>query len=155
MNDQSENYVTTTYLTDTVIISTKITDHPIIKTGDVADASGKITNMKKDSKFGYAIWLSDNSVFDRADNSYAGSDLDEAMFITLNYKNPILWGLIITAIVCSLLLIGFGVYVCIKKKRNEDVLPACCSTCSGRGGGDKDYGDGFSSGGFAKLSEDA
>jgi len=103
------------------------------------------TNNKED--FGYAVWLSQNAVFDRAGNSFAGSDMDAAMIVHVETSNPFLWGVWITVGLAVLGLVGFGVYAYTKKKNNEDIC-GCCSRQAG-----SDGGPGYSSGGFVNLGD--
>ena len=46
------------------------------------------TTNNEQAEFGYVLWLSDNIVFDRAGNSFAGSDYDANGLIFLKENEP-------------------------------------------------------------------
>ena len=69
-------YETTNMLQDTVVIPTTKNGMPTYSPTGSANAEDVIADdryRQGSAKFGYVVWLADNSVFDIAGNSFAGS----------------------------------------------------------------------------------
>jgi hypothetical protein len=143
LDNTNDMYETKNYLTDTVVIQTNL------KNGKPGDVIGADTTTTPKLHYGYAIWLSDNIVFDRAGNSYAGSDLDKAIMITiLTSSTP--WGAIIGGILLALCTGGLFFYLYSKKKNGEDI----CSCCQPNNDNQSPFSS-SSQGGFVNFADDA
>lgn len=148
-------YETTMYLTDTLIVPTynqkghTHTNDLKADTVDVIQEDMKMTGKPAD--YGYVVWLSDNIVFDRAGNAFAGSDmdLDGAIQIDLSQeKSHNLWIWLVVGLFAVLICVSVGAMGYRKKMGME---MCCCSMCTGDSGStDKTF---FSSGGFVAIGD--
>ena len=104
LNNMNSAYERTNMLTDTVVVAT--TDPKFLhKAGNVLDED---RNKHGKAEFGYVLWLSDNIVFDRAGNSFAGSDMDAdgLIFLQENESSSNIWMWILISVVCFMVFIG-------------------------------------------------
>ena len=111
------------------------------KAGDVLDADRSKNGA---ATFGYVLWLSDNIVFDRAGNSFAGSDMDSdgLIFLKLNEPSSRVWIWIIVTVVGLMVLVG-GLFFARSQSRK----------CQGRGSSSNKDSNFYSSGGFVAIDD--
>jgi len=140
--NSNEVYESTNYKDDTIIVTTFLDDGKTSgKAGDVLDADRSKNGA---ATFGYVLWLSDNIVFDRAGNSFAGSDMDSdgLIFLKLNEPSSRVWIWIIVTVVGLMVLVG-GLFFARSQSRK----------CQGRGSSSNKDSNFYSSGGFVAIDD--